>query len=83
MLDFLRKLNYAALAILVVPLAWLVLWLWVWLAVPDPARDDSDPPGGRSGMMVLTDNLTGCQYLYRSSITPRMDSNGKQICGAK
>jgi len=80
MLNFLKTLNYAALAILVVPSAWLVLWLWVWLAVPDPARDDSDPFGGRSGMMVLTDSLTGCQYLYRGSLTPRMDRNGKQVC---
>lgn len=43
--------------------------------------DDSDPPNGRSGMDVLTDHLTGCQYLYRrGAITPRMDRDGKQIC---
>jgi hypothetical protein len=51
--------------------------LWV---VPDRARDDSDSLTERSGMMVLTDHLTGCQYLYRGSITPRMDAGGKQLC---
>lgn len=42
---------------------------------------NSDPPGGRSGMDVLTDHLTGRQYLYRrGAITLRMDRDGKQIC---
>lgn len=46
-------------------------------------RDDSDMPDGRpSGMRVLSDNLTGCQYLAYSSggITPRMGADGKQVC---
>ena len=44
-------------------------------------RDDSDPPNGRSGMLVLTDYKTGCQYLYRGgAIVPRLDRNSKQIC---
>lgn len=50
-------------------------------------RDDSDPPNGRSGMWVLIDSRTGCQYLgwdgaYNrgAAITPRMDNNGKQVC---
>ena len=51
------------------------------------ARDDSDPPGGRSGMLIFTDHLTGCQYLSRpfySSLTPRLGADGKQVCrGAK
>lgn len=47
--------------------------------------DDSDPPGGRSGMGVYRDALTGCEYLGRISffstaITPRMNREGKQIC---
>lgn len=46
-----------------------------------PGKDATDPPDGRSGMSLLTDHETGCQYLYRSgAITPRMDGNGKQIC---
>lgn len=32
------------------------------------------------GMMVLTDEFTGCQYLYKDSIAPRMDATGKQLC---
>lgn len=50
-------------------------------------RDNSDPPGGRSGMKVKIDNLTGCEYLrtYEGGLTPRLDADGKQICrqGAK
>lgn len=47
-----------------------------------PARDDSDPPDGHSGMTIYTDHLTGCQYLKKggSSLTPRLDRDGKQIC---
>jgi hypothetical protein len=50
-------------------------------------RDDSDPPGGRSGFTPRTDALTGCQYLVTpglfgmgASITPRLDAAGKPIC---
>lgn len=45
-------------------------------------RDDSDPPGGRSGFNIYTDALTGCQYLalpFRSH-QPRMGADGKQVC---
>ena len=45
--------------------------------------DNSDAPNGdRSGFTIMTDHLTGCQYLrYNSySLTPRMDQYGKQIC---
>ncbi len=43
--------------------------------------DDTDPAGGRSGMTLLTDHGTGCQYLYRSgAITPRMGRDGRQVC---
>ena len=47
-----------------------------------PPRDNSDPVGGRSNMSVLTDALTGCQYLatQRGGITPRMDADNKQVC---
>lgn len=45
-------------------------------------KDDTDLPGWftrRSGLVVRTDNLTGCQYLVDHGITPRLDKNGKQI----
>ena len=45
--------------------------------------DDSDAGfWDRSGMRVLTDNYTGCQYLagLLGSPTPRLDRNEKQIC---
>lgn len=52
-------------------------------------RDNSDPPEGRSGFEVFTDSLTGCQYIgwgdgaQGKAITPRMNADGKQICGVK
>jgi|GEM_PF-5098882 len=48
----------------------------------DIGRDDSDPPAGRSDMKIMTDHMTGCQYLMsaRGGLTPRMDENGKQMC---
>ena len=46
-------------------------------------KDDSDPFDGRSGFRIMTDNLTGCQYLqagYFGGMTPRLDRNNKHIC---
>lgn len=41
----------------------------------------------RSGMALRIDNLTGCHYLettglfgFSTSVTPRLDESGKQIC---
>ena len=47
-----------------------------------PPRDNSDPIGGRSNMQVLTDALTGCQYLAtaQGGITPRWTRDGEQVC---
>lgn len=49
---------------------------------PSLSRDDTDPGNGRSGLVLLTDAGTGCQYLSRgsSSLTPRLDENGKPFC---
>lgn len=60
----------------------LCIIIFIFVALGRPPRDDSDPANGRSGMDVLTDNLTGCQYLSRrnAGITPRLDKTGKQIC---
>lgn len=41
--------------------------------------DDTDPPGGRSGAILITDHATGCQYLragWAGGITPRIDADG-------
>lgn len=56
------------------------LGLGLYIVTP---TDDSD--GGvwsRSGVNVIMDHKTGCQYLQRmfSGMTPRLDGNGKQIC---
>jgi hypothetical protein len=45
------------------------------------ARDDTDPPGARSGLGLLTDHKTGLQYLStaRGGVTPRLDPDGKHM----
>jgi len=60
--------------------AWMLLIWFVWqLLLPHP-HDDSDPPGQRSGMVVLTDHRTGCQYLgYIAGIVPRVDAAGRHV----
>lgn len=73
-------MNRAAIALL-----WLVsFWLAYWAGDMLIPRDDSDPPGKRSGMVIHKDHLTGCEYLrhggFSSTITPRMDASGKQVC---
>jgi len=50
------------------------------MTLPYEPKDDSDGPHENSHMDVYTDYLTGCQYLYRYSLTPRMGADGKQIC---
>lgn len=57
-----------------------VALLLVW---PYQPRDDTDPPSGRSGMGLHTDARTGCQYLSRAGLTPRLDATGKHICEAR
>lgn len=42
--------------------------------------DDTDSPERRSGVHLITDYGTGCQYLSRNGITPRLDENGNHIC---
>lgn len=46
-------------------------------------KDSTDPVDGRSGLEIKVDALTGCQYLttQKGGLTPRIDANGKQICG--
>ncbi|VAW48109.1 hypothetical protein MNBD_GAMMA04-841 [hydrothermal vent metagenome] len=43
-------------------------------------KDNTDPPFGRSGMSILTDNLTGCEYLEsRRGLTPRIGADNNQL----
>ena len=48
------------------------------------ARDDTDAPDIRSGFSLFTDYKTGCQYIGWTghAITPRIGSDGRQICRA-
>ena len=51
-------------------------------AVLARGHNDTDPPGGHSGLTVYTDNLTGCQYITAAVLStpnPRMDGHGHQV----
>jgi hypothetical protein len=39
-----------------------------------------DLNGSRSGMTLHVDFKTGCHYLVRGGITPRLDKDGSHIC---
>jgi len=52
-----------------------------------PGYDDTDDVVNkvRSGMVLRTDHGTGCQYLveqrlFTSTVIPRMDASGNQVC---
>lgn len=53
-----------------------------WGIAQFKAYDDTDRGTTRSGMTILTDNRTGCQYLgYQlGGLTPRVNKDGKQFC---
>ena len=74
-----KMVMYYAIGFLVVTATNVGLARWT-----DIGRDDTDPPSGRSDMRILTDNLTGCQYLNpsRGGATPRLTADGKHICRA-
>lgn len=50
-----------------------------------PPYDDTDAPPARSGLKVLTDARTGCQYLTtaRGGLTPRLGRDGRHLCAPK
>lgn len=67
-------------------IAFLVITSWIINASP-LGRDDSDKQGwfvARSGVKIVTDELSGCQYLSTSNggITPRLNLDGS-IVGCK
>lgn len=41
--------------------------------------DSTDPPGGRSGLSIYVDHATGCEYLSRHGLTPRLDGQGRHM----
>ena len=48
-----------------------------------PEKDSTDPiDGGRSGMALHTDAMTGCQYLSTplGGIVERKNKDGQQVC---
>lgn len=67
-----RDIRLAAFMVLVIHIASWAFGL---------GKDTTDPPNGRSGMGLHVDAQTGCQYLSRGGLTPRLDRDGKHICG--
>ena len=69
-----RNINFAWKLAAIVLISWLLLPI---------GKDDTDPPGWtgfyRSGMRVLTDAQTGCQYLQAGGLTPRLDADGRHM----
>lgn len=50
----------------------------------DTAIVQRDSNGTKTGLVIFTDTMTGCQYVRtfgRDGITPRLGRDGKQICG--
>jgi hypothetical protein len=75
--------NFAIGAIFAVCLCLALSKLFSWAldGTGWPDRDDTDGPAERSGMQLLTDHGTGCQYLKTiSGITPRLAPDGRQVC---
>jgi hypothetical protein len=75
-------------------LQWLAIGYLIIMAVSaiynltPLGRDETDKPGwggGRSGVRLVIDHDLGCQYLETmgGGITPRLDSEGKQINNKK
>ena len=66
---------------------WILIILIIsWIINKSPSgRDNTDKQGWfseRSGMALLIDNLTGCQYLstIEGGITQRLNESGQHIC---
>lgn len=61
-------------------LTFAVIAAVVGLAASDPPRDDTDGPT-RSGMRLLTDFGTGCQYLAApiGGLTARLGPDGRHM----
>lgn len=60
---------------LIIGLILIALGYGLDLATP---YDDTDPPGERSGLRLITDHGTGCQYLSHGligNITPRIGAD--------
>lgn len=79
--------NFYKVISLILAFALGTLWM-AWL--DSPTEVESKPIDNPeftveyfNGGKLLTDNVTGCQYIseYNVGITPRMYSDGIQVCG--
>lgn len=79
MLSFIKRYTF---------IEWMIVLCIVGILVAiftGSGKDDTDPADGRSGLRLFVDNRTGCHYLGVSygGLTPRLDEQGRQICGGK
>jgi len=63
----------------------VIIWIICIFIIENIKYDSTDDiqNRSRSGLLLYTDHLTGCQYLkggILGGITPRLDRSGKQIC---
>ena len=63
----------------------VILFLAVAYTNINAPYDSTDNAPERSGLVLHTDNLTGCQYLSRpglfsTTLTPRLDTDGLPMC---
>jgi hypothetical protein len=65
-------------AVLLVVCGWI---MWLGCAAIGLKNDSDQSSWSHSGMDILTDAKTGCQYLsHDRGLTPRLDTIGHQIC---
>lgn len=62
--------------------AWVALAILVLWVVFKPTDSTDRGRFGRSGVVLVVDDLTGCHYLRApwGGIAPRMNADGTQIC---
>jgi hypothetical protein len=75
----LRVLGYIPIILI---LSFAAVYTWSRLPI---YRDATDPPGGRSGLILRTDAETGLQYLESHSgfLIPRIGTDGRQMRASK
>ena len=76
----LKKFTWWKIRIAMLILAGWILLTFISYEIAPIDDSDATDPFIRSGMTVLVDHRTGCQYLRSGDgLTPRMEANGKQV----
>ena len=76
-----KELIWSPRTLVTTGIIFSLIWLADWATTTNP-RDNSDPVNGRSGLVILTDCLTGVQYVASPSyrgMTVRRGADGFPI----